>query len=429
VNTAKKSDIRHVVLGVTGGIAAYKSAELVRRLRDAGMDVRVVMTRGAEAFVTPLTFQAVSTHPVHTRLLDETAEAGMGHIELARWADLVLIAPASADFIARLAHGLAGDLLATMCLATAAPVWVAPAMNQQMWLNPATRDNCSTLESRGIRLLGPASGDQACGEVGVGRMLEPFELVNFVMGEPADAASETPPQGILSGMHIVVTAGPTYEDIDPVRFIGNRSSGRMGFAVAEAAFKAGARVSLVAGPTGLVSGRGIERYDVRGARQMHHAVMNLIGDADVFIGVAAVADYTPADPSSQKIKKGAPVLGLELEATPDIVAEVASLDPAPFTVGFAAETENLREHALGKLSRKGLDMIAANQVGSSETGFESEYNALLLITADEEYDLGRGSKVDLASQLIEAIGKKLRSNGVIEAQEETSDKSGKEHQG
>ena len=393
---------RHIVLGVTGGIAAYKSADLVRRLRDAGAEVRVVMTRGAQAFVTPLTFQAVSGQPVHTDLLDATAEAGMGHIELARWADRVLVAPATADFLARLAHGMAGDLLTTLCLATRAPLVLAPAMNQNMWANAATRQNCAVLEERGVRLIGPATGSQACGDTGPGRMTEPADLV---------AALFTATPGPLSGRHVVVTAGPTYEDIDPVRFIANRSSGRMGFAVAAAAAAAGARVSLVSGPVRLDTPSGVERTDVRSAVEMRDAALRLARGADVFFGVAAVADYAPATRAAQKIKKGRPRQSLELVSTPDVVAEVAALDDRPFTVGFAAETEHLKEHALEKLSRKSLDMIAANRVGLADSGFESDNNEILLLTADQEIHLGTGSKTELARLLIREVASRLKDEG------------------
>jgi phosphopantothenoylcysteine decarboxylase/phosphopantothenate--cysteine ligase len=389
---------KRILLGVTGGIAAYKAADLVRRLRETGADVRVVMTHGALAFVTPLTFQAVSGNPVHTTLLDEAAEAGMGHIELARWADRVVIAPATAGFIAKLAHGLADDLLSTVCLATTAPLLVAPAMNQQMWLNAATQANCALLQERGIRLAGPASGSQACGETGPGRMMEPSELV---------AALSIDVPGVLAGKHVVVTAGPTYEDIDPVRFIGNRSSGKMGFAVAGAAADAGARVSLVSGPAPLNTPAGVDRTDVRGASEMHDAALRLAASADVFISVAAVADYTPEHPSKQKIKKGSPKQTIELVGTPDIVAEVAALKNGPFTVGFAAETEKLREHALEKLSRKRLDMIAANRVGQDGSGFESENNEILILFPGGEKHLGKGSKQQLAQFLIEEISTRL----------------------
>jgi phosphopantothenoylcysteine decarboxylase/phosphopantothenate--cysteine ligase len=394
---------RRIVLGVTGGIAVYKSADLVRRLRDAGAEVRVVMTRGAQAFVTPLTFQAVSGQPVHTELLDAAAEAGMGHIELARWAERVLVAPATADFIARLAHGLADDLLTTLCLATRAPLILAPAMNQQMWANPATRHNCALLQERGVRLVGPDSGSQACGDTGPGRMTEPAELVAALLAEsPA----------VLAGRHVVVTAGPTYEDIDPVRFIGNRSSGRMGFAVAAAAAEAGARVSLVAGPVRLETPAGVERTDVRSAVEMRDAAVRLARDADVFIGVAAVADYRPAARAEHKIKKGQPRQTLELVGTPDIVAEVAALPGRPFTVGFAAETERLREHALEKLSGKSLDMIAANRVGLDDRGFESENNEILLLSAAGEVALGTASKTELARSLIREVARRLEGKDI-----------------
>jgi phosphopantothenoylcysteine decarboxylase/phosphopantothenate--cysteine ligase len=394
-----------VLLGVTGGIAAYNSVDLVRRLRDAGAEVRVVMTRGATAFVTPLTFQAVSGFPVRTELLDEEAESGMGHIELARWAEQVLIAPATADFIARLAHGLADDLLATLCLATTAPIMLAPAMNHQMWENAATQANCRLLGERGVRLLGPDSGSQACGESGPGRMVEPADLVAALL--PRSGAS-------LAGRRVVVTAGPTYEDIDPVRYIGNRSSGKMGFAVAAAAAEAGASVELIAGPVRLATPRGVNRTDVRGAVEMRDAALRLADGADVFIGVAAVADYTPASMAQQKIKKHEPRQQLELVASPDIVAEVAAMRPRPFTVGFAAETEKLREHALNKLSRKRLDMIAANRVGRSRTGFDAEYNEILLLSPGEEKQLGEGSKPQLARLLVEEIASRLKGIERIE---------------
>jgi len=405
MRTGHQVNGKNIVLGVTGGIAAYKAADLVRRLREAGAEVRVVMTRGAQAFVTPLTFQAVSGNPVHTELLDESAEAGMGHIELARWADRLLVAPATADFIARLAHGLADDLLTTLCLATTAPITLAPAMNQQMWANETVQANCTLLSERGVRLIGPETGSQACGDSGPGRMTEPTAIVAALLG----AAS-----GPLAGRHVVVTAGPTYEDIDPVRFIGNRSSGRMGFAVAAAAAEAGARVSLVAGPARLDTPPGVERTDVRSAREMRDAVLALAPAADLFLGVAAVADYAPSRRADQKIKKGAATLTLELAHTPDILAEVAALESGPFTVGFAAETEHLREHALEKLSRKRLDMIAANRVGVDGGGFESEFNEILLLSADGEQNLGSGSKRELARRLIGAVSDRLKDARAIE---------------
>ena len=397
---------RRILLGVSGGIAAYKSADLVRRLRDTGAEVRVVMTRGATAFVTPLTFQAVSGNPVHTTLLDETSEAGMGHIELARWADRVLVAPATADFMARLAHGFANDLLSTICLATSAPVMLAPAMNHQMWISAATQANYSLLRERGVQFAGPASGSQACGETGTGRMLEPLDIVTALA--PA-------PNRCLEGVRVLVSAGPTYEDIDPVRYIGNRSSGRMGFAVARAAVAAGADVSLVAGPVKLETPEGVERIDVRGAVEMRDEVVRLATAADVFISVAAVADYTPVRRAEQKIKKGLPKQKLELVGTPDIVAEVAALEAGPFTVGFAAETENLKEHAIEKLSRKRLDMIAANRVGQDDSGFDSENNEILILVPGGEKYLGKGSKQDLARLLIEEAAEHMKEKERIEA--------------
>jgi phosphopantothenoylcysteine decarboxylase/phosphopantothenate--cysteine ligase len=396
---------RRILLGVSGGIAAYKSADLVRRLRDTGAEVRVVMTRGATAFVTPLTFQAVSGNPVHTTLLDEAAEAGMGHIELARWADQVLVAPATADFMARLAHGFANDLLSTICLATSAPVMLAPAMNHQMWINAATQANYSLLSERGVQFAGPASGSQACGETGPGRMLEPVEIVTALAPVPSRC---------LEGVRVLISAGPTFEDIDPVRYIGNRSSGRMGFAVARAAVAAGADVSMVAGPVKLETPSGVKRIDVRGAVEMRDEVVRLAATADVFISVAAVADYTPARRAEQKIKKGLPTQKLELVGTPDIVAEVAALDTGPFTVGFAAETENLKEHAIEKLSRKRLDMIAANRVGQDDSGFDSENNEILILVPGGEKYLGIGSKQELARLLIEEVAARMKEKERIE---------------
>jgi phosphopantothenoylcysteine decarboxylase/phosphopantothenate--cysteine ligase len=396
---------RRILLGVSGGIAAYKSADLVRRLRDTGAEVRVVMTRGATAFVTPLTFQAVSGNPVHTTLLDEAAEAGMGHIELARWADQVLVAPATADFMARLAHGFANDLLSTICLATSAPVMLAPAMNHQMWINAATQANYSLLSERGVQFAGPASGSQACGETGPGRMLEPVEIITALAPVPSRC---------LEGVCVLISAGPTFEDIDPVRYIGNRSSGRMGFAVARAAVAAGANVSLVAGPVKLETPSGVKRIDVRGAVEMRDEVVRLAATANVFISVAAVADYTPARRAEQKIKKGLPTQKLELVGTPDIVAEVAALDTGPFTVGFAAETENLKEHAIEKLSRKRLDMIAANRVGQDDSGFDSENNEILILVPGGEKYLGKASKQELARLLIEEVAARMKEKERIE---------------
>ncbi|OGT20538.1 MAG: phosphopantothenoylcysteine decarboxylase [Gammaproteobacteria bacterium RBG_16_57_12] len=386
---------KHILLGITGSIAAYKSADLVRRLREAGAEVRVVMTRSATGFVTPLTFQALSGNPVHTDLLDATAEAAMGHIELARWADILLIAPASANFIARLTNGMADDLLSAICLATTAPVALAPAMNQQMWQHPATRENILTLQQRQVKLFGPAAGSQACGETGPGRMLEPEELLTLT--------SEFFSSGLLAGRHVMVTAGPTLEDIDPVRFIGNRSSGRMGFAIAAAAQEAGARVTLISGPVHLPTPRGIRRLDVRSAHDMHEAVINHLEGVDIFIATAAVADYRPYTLAPEKIKKQHDTLHLDLIRNPDILRAVATMPGGPYTVGFAAETHNLAQYAKEKLAEKKLDMICANVVGGEQGGFESEQNALHLFWKDGDRLLPLTDKPRLARQLIEII--------------------------
>jgi len=384
----------HVLLGVSGGIAAYKAAETVRRLRDAGAEVHVVLTANAARFVTALTFQALSGHPVRTSLWDESAEAAMGHIELARWADEVLIAPASADVIARLAHGHADDLLTTLCLATAAPVSLAPAMNQQMWAHAATQANLAVLRQRGVRVFGPASGGQACGEFGSGRLLEAGEIVGEL------AATRAP--RVLEGLKVLVSAGPTYEDIDPVRFIGNRSSGRMGFAVAEAAAQAGAQVTLVAGPVALATPAGVARIDVRSAREMREAVVAQAQRSDVFVSAAAVGDFRSQAIAPQKLKKTGQGLELSLVQNPDILAEVAALPQRPFLVGFAAETENVEAYARAKLERKQLDLIAANRVGA-DCGFERDDNALLLLWPDGREELARADKRQLARQLVARI--------------------------
>jgi len=389
---------KRILLGVTGSVAAYKSAELVRRLRDAGAELRVVLTRGGAGFVTPLTFQALSGNPVHTELLDTEAEAAMGHIALARWADAVVVAPASANFISRLAQGRADDLLSAICLATAAPIAIAPAMNQQMWANAATRENLQWLSNRGITQFGPADGDQACGETGPGRMLEAEQIAQRVAG-----LFET---GALAGRRVLITAGPTREAIDPVRYLSNRSSGKMGYAIAEAAAEAGATVVLVSGPTALDTPPRVQRIDVQSARQMCDAVMQRVADSDIFIGTAAVADYRPVAVAPHKIKKTEHTLTLQLQRNPDILAEVAALDGGPFTVGFAAETEALETHAREKLQRKGLDMIAANQVGAN-TAFEVDDNALLILTADDRQQLPEARKSVLGRQLIEIIAARL----------------------
>jgi phosphopantothenoylcysteine decarboxylase / phosphopantothenate---cysteine ligase len=392
---------RHILLGVSGGIAAYKSAELVRRMQDQGAEVRVVMTRAAQEFITPLTLQALSGNPVHTELLDPAAEAAMGHIELARWADLVLVAPASADFIARLAHGHADDLLTTLCLATPAQIAIAPAMNQGMWRDPATQANIELLRSRDVACFGPADGSQACGDVGPGRMFEPDQLV-------AQAAALFPSRR-LDGKRILITAGPTREAVDPVRYISNHSSGKMGFALAQAAAEAGAQVTLIAGPVALKTPERVTRVDVESAQQMFDAVMARTAQCDVFIAAAAVADYRPAEIAVDKIKKqdGEDRLSLTLVRNPDIVAAVAQSRPKPFTVGFAAETRAVREYARDKLERKNLDLIVANNVAEPGIGFNSDNNAVTVLWRSGELEIGERSKTLLARELILLIERGL----------------------
>ena len=386
---------KHIVLGITGGIAAYKSAEIVRRLIEQGAVVQVVMTEAAKAFIAPLTLQALSGRPVRDSLLDPSAESGMGHIEIARWADQIVIAPASADFIARLAGGMASDLLTTVCLATSAPIALAPAMNQGMWNNTATQRNIDTLTADGVSLLGPASGAQACGDVGPGRMLEPADIVNHLMDSGKVRA--------LDGTNVTITAGPTWEALDPVRALSNHSSGKMGYAVAAAAAAAGASVTLVSGPTALKPPSGIRYQPVQSAEDMLAAVEREIEDCDVFIGVAAVADYRPAQSASSKIKKHSESVTLELVRNPDILARVAQNPKRPFTVGFAAETDQAIPNARDKLQRKGLDLIAVNQINATNNPFGSEENHLVLISETDEIDLGRDSKTALAEHLIAEI--------------------------
>jgi phosphopantothenoylcysteine decarboxylase / phosphopantothenate---cysteine ligase len=392
---------QHVCVIVTGGIAAYKTPDLVRRLRAVGAEVKVVMTPAACAFVQPLTFQAVSGHPVHLDLLDPAAEAAMGHIELARWATLVLVAPASADFMARLAAGMANDLASTVCLATAAPILLAPAMNHLMWRNSATQANCQILANRGVHTVGPNDGDQACGETGPGRMAEPVEIVT--------AAAACFSRGELAGTRVLVTAGPTQEAIDPVRFVTNRSSGKMGYAVARAACAAGAEVMLIAGPTQLIPPPGIAICHVTTAADMHAAVMSHVADTDIFIATAAVADYTVAEPTAQKVKKSTAALTLTLAPTVDILKAVAARPRPPFTVGFAAETEKLLTHARAKLTTKNLDMVAANLVGRPGLGFDSDENELHVVWQGGETQLGRASKDALARDLIAVIAERYRA--------------------
>jgi phosphopantothenoylcysteine decarboxylase / phosphopantothenate---cysteine ligase len=388
---------KRILLGVTGGIAAYKSPDLVRRLRERGAEVQVVMTEGAREFVTATTFQAVSGRAVRTDLWDSAAEAAMGHIELARWAELVLIAPATADFLARLATGRADDLLSTLCLATEAPIAVAPAMNRVMWANAATRANTATLQQRGIHIFGPAAGDQACGEIGEGRMLEPLELVDRVgFVQSGD--------GPLRGRRVLISAGPTRERIDPVRFISNRSSGKMGFAVAQAAREAGADVVLVSGPVSLPTPPGVRRVDVESAADMLAAVLREVdaGGTDIFISTAAVADYRPARPADQKIKKTSDTLDLCMERTSDVLATVSARPDRPFVVGFAAETESVEQNARLKLLKKNLDMIAANEVGHDKA-FDCEDNQLIVLWRNGRHELGKASKLSLARELVALI--------------------------
>ncbi len=385
-----------VLLGVTGGIAAYKAPALVRALRTAGAEVEVVLSGAGRQFVTPMALQAVSGRPVREALFDPAAEAAMGHIELARWADCLLIAPATAHCIARLAHGLADDLLTTLCLASAAPLVLAPAMNRLMWQHPATQANLATLTARGARVLGPADGEQACGEVGPGRMLQPEEI----------AAALHRHAGALTGHRVLVTAGPTREAIDPVRYLSNRSSGKMGFAVAAAAQAAGAEVCLVAGPVHQPTPPGVTRIDVENAEQMHTAVMAQVGACDIFIAAAAVADYRPERPAAHKLKKSEAQLALTLARTRDILAEVAALAPPPFTVGFAAETQALARHAQGKRRDKQLDMIAANRVDAG-LGFDADDNALTLYWEGGQCELPRQPKRQLAQMLIAQVAARL----------------------
>jgi phosphopantothenoylcysteine decarboxylase/phosphopantothenate--cysteine ligase len=391
---------KRVLLGVTGGIAAYKSPDLVRRLREQGAEVQVVLTAGAREFVTPMTFQAVSGREVRSDLWDPEAEKAMSHIELARWADLVIIAPATADFVARLATGQADDLLTTLCLATGAPIAIAPAMNRLMWGNPATQSNVATLKSRGIHVWGPGEGDQACGEVGAGRMLEPTQLAGF-------ANSLIAPSGPLAGKRVLLTAGPTRERIDPVRFISNRSSGKMGFAVAAAAREAGAEVVLVSGPVNLATPPGVKRIDVESAADMLNAVMKNVDGVDIFIATAAVADYRPACPVECKIKKTSESMDLRMERTVDILATVAAraAGSRPFVVGFAAETDSVEQYARQKLLKKNLDMIAANEVGHDKV-FEKDDNALLVLWRDGSRALPHAPKVTLARDLVALISER-----------------------
>ncbi|TCL05548.1 bifunctional phosphopantothenoylcysteine decarboxylase/phosphopantothenate--cysteine ligase CoaBC [Sodalis ligni] len=388
---------KHIVLGISGGIAAYKSPELVRRLRDRGAEVRVVMTPAAKAFITPLTLQAVSGHPVADDLLDPAAEAAMGHIELGKWADLVLLAPASADVLARMAAGMANDLVTTICLATAARIAVAPAMNQQMYRASATQANLQTLAARGVLLWGPDDGSQACGDIGPGRMLNPLELVERARRHFTVDRS-------LEYLNIMVTAGPTRESLDPVRYISNQSSGRMGFAIAKAAADRGAHVTLVAGPVDLPTPANVWRVNVTSALEMHDAVMNDIELQQIFIGCAAVADYRAIQTASEKIKTQGDEITIKMIKNPDIVAEVGAMTKnRPYVVGFAAETQNMEEYARQKRIKKNLDLICANDVSRQDQGFNSETNALHLFWQDGDRLLPLSDKTLLGQQLIDEI--------------------------
>ncbi|RZF49533.1 bifunctional phosphopantothenoylcysteine decarboxylase/phosphopantothenate--cysteine ligase CoaBC [Acinetobacter halotolerans] len=405
---------KNIILAVTGGIAAYKSAILVRRLKDFGFDVRVVMTHGAQAFITPLTFQALSGNPVHTELLNPEAEAGMGHIELARWADLILVAPASCDSIAKFANGLADDLLSTLYLATKAPVWVAPAMNQQMWAAKATQRNLQTLVEDGVHVIMPDAGEQACGDVGLGRMPEPEDLARQVAAYFHKAQRAIAEKfGLLAGKRVTITAGPTREAIDPVRYISNHSTGKMGFALAAACYAAGAKVTLVAGPVSLDTPNGVQRINVSSAMQMLDVSMNQLKDGcDIFIATAAVADYRVAQVAEHKIKKAGDELAVALVKNPDIVATIAQQQERPFMVGFAAETQNVEEYAAGKLVAKKLDMIACNDVSRPDIGFASDENAMTVFFAQSYHmkkrELEKASKQEISQQLVESIADALR---------------------
>jgi phosphopantothenoylcysteine decarboxylase/phosphopantothenate--cysteine ligase len=389
----------NIVLGITGGIAAYKTPELVRRLRERGGDVQIVMTQSAEEFVTATALQAVSGRPIRSNLWDKEAEAAMSHIELARWADVVLIAPATAEIMSRLAGGAAPDLLTTLCLATEAPIAIAPAMNHVMWSNPAVQSNRKLLEDRGMHILGPDHGDQACGESGAGRMLQPDDIASMVFGPELGNRKHS---GKLVGRRVLVTAGPTREAIDPVRYITNRSSGKMGYAMARAAAALGADVTLISGPVNLSDPHNVEVTQVQTAQEMYDATHEHAGAADIFIAAAAVADYRPTDAADKKIKKTEDTMTIELVKAPDILASVAALEDGPFTVGFAAETNNVREYALAKLDKKNLDMIVANRVGS-DCGFDRDENAAAVLWAGGEQTFPEADKTELAAQIMDIV--------------------------
>ena len=391
---------KKIVLGITGGIAAYKCAELVRRLKDSGCEVKVVMTESAKHFITPLTMQAVSGETVSDSLLDPSAEASMGHIEFAKWADLILVAPATCNIIAKMAAGIADDLLTTLLLATPAKVAVAPAMNQQMYAHAATQANLATLKARNVLIWGPGKGEQACGDIGAGRMLEPHELVGLC------TAKEQPQ--LLAGKTITITAGPTREPLDPVRFISNHSSGKMGYALAEAALQFGAKVNLISGPVTIKAPTGVNLINIESAEELLTESLTYASQSDAFIGCAAVADYRAANIASQKMKKQGDELTLTLTKNPDVIAAIANLTQnRPYTVGFAAETQNVESYAKGKLQNKNLDMICANDVSKSGLGFNSDHNALTLYWHNEQLELPTTSKIEIARKVIEQLAKHL----------------------
>jgi phosphopantothenoylcysteine decarboxylase / phosphopantothenate---cysteine ligase len=397
---------KRLLLGITGGIAAYKAAELTRLLVKDGADVRIAMTEAATHFVGPATLQALSGQPVWTDLWDARVKDAMGHIELSRDRDLIVVAPASADFMAKLAHGLADDLLSTLCVARRCALMVAPAMNVEMWQNPATARNAETLRGDGIHVVGPASGGQACGEMGMGRMTEPADI----LADIRFFFQPKPLEGTLRGKRVMVTAGPTEEPVDPVRVLTNTSSGKMGYAVARAAHEAGAEVTLISGPVSLPTPAGVSRIDVRTASEMFDAVKKDVKNADVFISVAAVADYRVKNPASQKIKKGNGDLSLQLEENPDILAWVAALPKPPFCVGFAAESENLAQNARAKLARKKLPLIAGNL---AQDALGAEHSAITLYDASGEHPLGRGPKLELARKLVEHVAGMLGQKNAV----------------
>lgn len=390
---------QHILLAVTGGIAAYKSAELVRLMRKHGVEVRVAMTEAATGFISPLTFQALSGHAVHTALLDESQDNAMGHINLARWADALVIAPATANCLAKCRHGLADDLVSALYLTATCPVFMAPAMNQAMWAKAATQENVEALQGHGVIMIGPNAGEQACGETGFGRMAEAWEICDAVLGSAES--------GMLAGKTVLITAGPTREPIDPVRYLSNHSSGKMGYALAEAAAAAGASVTLVSGPVSLTPPKTATTIQVETAEQMHRAVLERAANHDIFIAAAAVADYRPVQVETHKIKKTADGMTLTLEKNPDILADVAKLEKPPFTVGFAAETHDLEHYALDKLARKNLNMVAANWIGRDQGGFGSELNALEVFWPAGRQSLPMTAKTRLAGQLIALIAERM----------------------